>query len=242
MLTGQKIQADPIEYAGSHGPDMYVVSSQAPSAWSGSSQLGVTQNLNIEQLLTFHSHGKNLPTSVIQVAGMVEVDPTESAERLTELVATLALVLISVMLGITIGFVIYLVWKGNYWKEMRMLVRATVDLVMIVVHMVQDGTQRAVRPVSTPMDVHEDGAGRISDDDTEVVRSAYHCCSHDEVPNHEGCDSDDTAELDAIHEESSDDDDNTVIVSGPAGRYIVSQLRGSRAPRGERPVGTVRPQ
>ena len=66
ILTGQKIQTDPLatEYAGSHGPDMYVVSSQAPPAWSGSSQSGVTHNLNIEQIWTFHNHGKNPPTKL----------------------------------------------------------------------------------------------------------------------------------------------------------------------------------
>ena len=66
ILTGQKIQTDPLatEYAGSHCPDMYVVSSQAPPAWSGSSQSGVTHNLNIEQIWTFHNHGKNPPTKL----------------------------------------------------------------------------------------------------------------------------------------------------------------------------------
>ena len=66
ILTGQKIQTDPLatEYAGSHCPDMYVVSSQAPPAWSGSSQSGVTHNLNIEQTWTFHNHGKNPPTKL----------------------------------------------------------------------------------------------------------------------------------------------------------------------------------
>ena len=184
-------------------------------------------------------------SSLTQVAAM-EVDPTESAEKLTELLAILALALISVVLGLTIGFVIYLAWKGNYLRELRMLVRAAVDLIMSVVHSVQDGTQRAARPASPPMDAHEDGARGRSDDDTErVVRSAYHCCSHAEAPTHEGCDSDDTAELHTgigIHEESSSDDDNAVIVSGPAGRYIVSQLRGPRVPREQRPEGTVHPQ
>ena len=97
-----------------------------------------------------------------------------------------------------------------------------------------------------PMEVDED-AGETSDDDAEAVRSSYHCCGHGEIPNHEGCDSDDdtadTAELDVIHEESSDNEDsNTVIVSGPAGRYIVSQLRGARVPIEERPVDTVHPE
>ena len=237
FMMGQKIQVDPTgrEYR-SHGPDTHGVSSQAPFAWSGSSQLGVTQNLNTEKLWTLHSYGKNPPISVTQVASMVEVDPTQAAEKLTELVAKLALVLTSVMLGITIGLVIYLVWKGKYWKEMRMLVRATVDLVMIVVHMLQDGTQRVVRSVSPSMDAHEGGAERTSDDDTEVARSA-------EAPDHGSCESDDTAGLPAIHEESSsDDEDNIVIVSGPAGRYIVRQLGRARVPIEERPVGTVRPQ
>ena len=123
-----------------------------------------------------------------------------------------------------------------------MLVRATVDLVYLVVNIVQDGAQRAVRPVSPPMEVDED-AGETSDEETGAVRSSYHCCGNGEIPNHEGCDSDDTAdtaELDTMHDESSDDS-NTVIVSGPAGRYVVSQLKRARAPRGERPVGIVRP-
>ena len=124
---------------------------------------------------------------------------------------------------------------------MRTLVRATVDLVYLVVNIVRDRDQRAVRLDNPPMEVDED-VGETSDEETGAVRSSYHCCGNGEIPNHEGCDSDDTAdtaELDTMHDESSDDS-STVVVSDPAGRrYVVSQLK--RAPRGIRPVGIVRP-
>ena len=119
-----------------------------------------------------------------------------------------------------------------------MLVRATVDLVYLVANIVRDRDQREVRHDSPPI-VDED-VGEEPDEETGPVRSSYHCCG--EIPNHEGCDSDDTpdtAELDTMHDESSDDS-STVVVSDPAGRrYVVSQLK--RAPRGIRPVGIVRP-
>ena len=99
MLKGQKIQAGPIEYAG-HGPDMYVVSSQAPSASSGNNQLGVTQNLNIEieescgvreTMICKLSHlcNNNLPTIFeteadrgVRSDGIVEDSPLPTAAML----------------------------------------------------------------------------------------------------------------------------------------------------------------
>ena len=179
----------------------------------------------------------------------MELDPTASAEKLTEFLAILALALISVILGLTMGFVIYLAWKNKYLRELRMFVRVAVDLIVILVQTVQNGIQGAAGPASPSMDVHEGRARGRPDDDTErVVRSAYHCCGHAEAPIHEGCDSDDTAELSTqagmvIHEESSSDDDTAVIVSGQTGRYIVSQLRGPRATREQLPeLGRVHHQ
>ena len=173
----------------------------------------------------------------------MEVDPTASAEKLSEFLAILALALISVVLGLTIGFVIYLAWKSNYLKELRMLVRVAVDLIMILVQTVQNGIQGGAEPPTPSMDIHEGRArGRPNDDTVNErgVTSAYHCCSQAEPPIHEGCDSDDTAELPTpagmdIHEDSSSDDETAVIVTGPTGSWLVSQLRGPRGPREQLP-------
>ena len=231
MLRGQ--ETDLKKYTGSHDPNMHAVSSEAGSARSGN-QSGVIQNLKTEHLLTLSNHGKILPTSVVQ-ASMMEADPSEASQRLTEMVAALAIVLISIMLGMSIGLIIYLVWKGKYWGEMRMLVRATVDLVYLVANIVRDRDQREVGHDSPP--IVDENVGEGPDEETGPVRSSYHCCG--EIPNHEGCDDsdDDTAELDMNDESSGSDDSSTVVVTDPAGkRYVVSQL-----PRGVRPVGIVRP-
>ena len=76
----------------------------------------------------------------------MEVDPTAAAEKLSEFLAILALALISMALGLTIGFVIYLAWKSNYLKELRMFVRVAVDLIGVLVTSVQHGIQGTAGP------------------------------------------------------------------------------------------------
>ena len=68
----------------------------------------------------------------------MEVDPTAAAEKLSELLAILALALISMALGLTIGFVIYLAWKSNYLR----------DLIRLLLTSVQHGIEGTTEPPS----------------------------------------------------------------------------------------------
>ena len=104
-----------------------------------------------------------------------------------------AYMLVSVILGLTIGLIIFLVWR--YWREMRVLVSATVDLVQLVANIVRDLGQREVEHDNPP--TGDEDVGEEPDEDIGQVRSLYHCCG--EIPNHEGiCDSSDadTAQFD----------------------------------------------
>ena len=106
-----------------------------------------------------------------------------------------AYMLVSVILGLTIGLIIFLVWR--YWREMRVLVSATVDLVHLVANIVRDLGQREVEHDNPP--TGDEDVGEEPDEDIGQVRSLYHCCG--EIPNHEGiCDSSDadTAQLDGV--------------------------------------------
>ena len=59
-----------------------------------------------------------------------------------------AYMLVSIILGLTIGVIILLVW--TYWREMRVLVSATVDLVQLVANIVRDLGQREVEHDNPP--------------------------------------------------------------------------------------------
>ena len=246
MLVGHKVQTDALaaEYVGSPSPNISSFRPPQPLAWSGSfSQPEVTCSLYIEHVRTLYSYGKNPPSSVISTAAM-EVDPTAAAKKLSEFLLILSLALISMALGLTIGFVIYLAWKSNYLRELRRFVRVLVDLIYVLITSVQYGIQGTAEPPGpAPMDIHE---GRSSDDtansraklpipgpmevyegsdsddtaDEGGAISGYHCCSRAEPPI--------PAPMD-IHEGSSDSDDDTaVIVTGPTGSWLISQLRGPR--------------
>ena len=228
MLVGHKVQTDALatEYVGSPSPNISSFRPpQPPLAWSGSSsQPEVTYSLYIEHVRTLYSYGKNPPSSVIPTAAM-EVDPTAAAKKLSEFLLILSLALISMALGLTIGFVIYLAWKSNYLKELRMFVRVAVDLIYVLITSVQHGIQGTAEPPGpAPMDIHEGRSRGRSSDDTANSRAELPIPGPMDI--HEGSDSDDTAEFPTsagmdIHEDSSSDDDTAVIATGPTGSWLV---------------------
>ena len=89
----------------------------------------------------------------------MEVDPTPATEKMLELLAIMILAFISMALGLTIGLVIYVVWKSNYLR----------DLIRFLLTSVQHGNEGIPEPSTpVPMDIHE-GSPDDSDDDTIVV-------------------------------------------------------------------------
>ena len=226
LALGTVFRGQETEYTGRHDLNMSAASSKAEFA-----EFDRSENLKTEHILLNNS-GKILPSSVVQT-GMMELDPEIASQRMTDMLAALMIMLVSVILGLTIGLLIVLAWR--YWREMRVLVSATVDLVYLVANIVRGLGQREVEHDNPPTE--DEDVGEEPDEDREQVRS-YHCCG--EIPNHEGiCDSSDadTAQLDMNDESSDSEDSSNVVVTDPAGkRYVVRQL-----PRGMKPVGIVRP-
>ena len=211
---------------GRHDQNMSAASSEAHSA-----EFDRSRNLKTEHILLGNS-GKILPWSVAQT-GRMELDPEIASQTMSDMLAALMIMLVSVILGLAIGLSIFLVWR--YWREMRVLVSATVDLVHLMANIIRGLGQREVEhdnPSTEDEDVGEDedmgeepdeGRGRAGRHAPPQVRPRHHC---GEIPRHEihdGSDAD-TAQLD-MNDSSDSEDSTSVVVTDQAGKsYVVQQL------------------
>ena len=220
VLKGQEEQTR-------HDLSMGAASSEAEFA-----EFDQSKNLKTEHILLNNS-GKILPLSVAQT-GTMELDPQEAAQKMTDMLAALMIMISSVILGLTIGLMFFFVWR--YWKKIRVLVSATVDLVYLVANIVRNMGQREVEhdnPSTEDENVGEDedmgeepdeGRGRPGRHAPPQARPRHYC---GEIPCHEGVhDSSDADNAQLDMNDSSDSEDSTsVVVTDQAGkRYVVQEL------------------
>ena len=226
VALGTVLKGQEAEYT-RHDLSMGAASSEAEFA-----KFDQSKNLKTEHILLNNS-GKILPSSVAQT-GTMELDPQEAAQKMTDMLAALMIMISSVILGLTIGLMFFFVWR--YWREIRVLVSATVDLVYSVANIVRNMGQREVEhdnPFTEDENVGEDedmgeepdeGRGRPGRHAPPQARPRHYC---GEIPCHEGVhDSSDADNAQLDMNDSSDSEDSTsVVVTDQAGkRYVVQEL------------------